>query len=550
MVAIVRLVATQSASRAASAPGSLGADDPAVAVEGVEVGRGRHRVGAQAVRRAALGGDRDLAGQLEQPPDQRPLGSARRPPRAPRRARPRRRSRASRAGDALVGRLAQDARDPRVRVLDVVDRVVLRGRAGELEVDVDRRVVAALEHEEARRVDADVVDQLVEGDEVAAALAHPPALAALDDADQLHDRRLEAIRVDAERRERRPHPRHVAVVVGAEHVDQPLVPALELVEVVGDVGGEVGRLAVGADQDAVLVVAELGRAQPDRALAARRRARAPRSSSSARSTAPDSRRRALRRPGVVVGRRSAPGSPRSARASPRSPAASSASRSSGSTPARRELGRPARRRTRPRSRPRAARSPRIRAAIDSANSSHLGAGVVEVVLALDLVAGALEQPRQRVAVGGAAAAGGGHRPGRVGAHELDQDPLGRSRGRPPSRSPAASSAAVASRCQRSERKTLRKPGPATSIRSALVAEDPLELVAQPLGDLARRRAGGRREQHRGVGRVVAELGLRRALEAQLLAGVALERRRSRRSTRRAQLGERVGCRASAATHRY
>ena len=59
----------------------------------------------------------------------------------------------------------------------------------------------------------------------------------------------------------------VAVVVGAEHVDQALEAALELVPVVGDVGGEVGRLAVGADQDPVLVVAEVGRAQPERALA-------------------------------------------------------------------------------------------------------------------------------------------------------------------------------------------------------------------------------------------------------------------------------------------
>ena len=74
--------------------------------------------------------------------------------------------------------------------------------------------------------------------------------------------------VGAERLDRGPHPRDVAVMVGAEHVDQPVEAALELVPVVGDVGGEVGRLAVGADQDPVLVVAELGGAQPERALVA------------------------------------------------------------------------------------------------------------------------------------------------------------------------------------------------------------------------------------------------------------------------------------------
>ena len=126
--------------------------------------------------------------------------------------------------------------------------------------------MAAPEHEPAGRVDADVVEQLVEGDEVAAALRHLRPLAAFDDVDEVHDQRLEALGVGAERGDRGPHPRHVAVVVGAEHVDQPAEAALQLVPVVGDVGGEVGRLAVGADQDPVLVVAEVGGAQPEGAV--------------------------------------------------------------------------------------------------------------------------------------------------------------------------------------------------------------------------------------------------------------------------------------------
>ena len=42
---------------------------------------------------------------------------------------------------------------------------------------------------------------------------------------------------------------------------------LALVEVVGEVSRDVGRLAVGFDDDAVLVVAELRRGQPRRAVA-------------------------------------------------------------------------------------------------------------------------------------------------------------------------------------------------------------------------------------------------------------------------------------------
>ena len=61
-------------------------------------------------------------------------------------------------------------------------------------------------------------------------------------------------------------PADVAVVVGAEQVDAAVEAALALVEVVGGVGGEVGQLAVGPDQHPVLVVAEVGGAQPERAV--------------------------------------------------------------------------------------------------------------------------------------------------------------------------------------------------------------------------------------------------------------------------------------------
>ena len=52
------------------------------------------------------------------------------------------------------------------------------------------------------------------------------------------------------------------MVVGAEHVQRGLEAALELVQEVGDVGGEIGRAAVLADHDAVLFVAEIGGAEP------------------------------------------------------------------------------------------------------------------------------------------------------------------------------------------------------------------------------------------------------------------------------------------------
>ena len=71
---------------------------------------------------------------------------------------------------------------------------------------------------------------------------------------------------------RSPSPRGVAdpgdrpVVVGAPDVDQVVEAAAELLGDVADVGREVGRPAVGPVDHPVLVVAERGRAEPDRAV--------------------------------------------------------------------------------------------------------------------------------------------------------------------------------------------------------------------------------------------------------------------------------------------
>ena len=58
-----------------------------------------------------------------------------------------------------------------------------------------------------------------------------------------------------------------SVVVGADEVDQPLEPAAKLVHEVGEVRSEIRRHPIGGPYDhAVLVVAEVGRAQPERAV--------------------------------------------------------------------------------------------------------------------------------------------------------------------------------------------------------------------------------------------------------------------------------------------
>ena len=105
--AIVRFVAEAERQPRALDPLALGADHLAVAVEGVEVGGDRGRVGADPVRRAPRGGLADLVGELEQALDQRLLAGLERGA-----ARPRRRARppaASAASPALRRMLAMRA---------------------------------------------------------------------------------------------------------------------------------------------------------------------------------------------------------------------------------------------------------------------------------------------------------------------------------------------------------------------------------------------------------------------------------------------------------
>jgi hypothetical protein len=80
-----------------------------------------------------------------------------------------------------------------------------------------------------------------------------PFLVSLHQLDQLDVERHAPVR---QRRDRRLHPLDIAAVIGAEHVDQLVEAALHLVEVIGDVGGEIGPAAVGLLHRPVHVVAD------------------------------------------------------------------------------------------------------------------------------------------------------------------------------------------------------------------------------------------------------------------------------------------------------
>ena len=145
-----------------------------------------------------------------------------------------------------------------------------------------------------------------------------------------------------------------------------------------------------------------------------------------------------------------------------------------------------------------------------AEAVHLRAGVVVVVLALDIVPGKREEARDRVAVRPVAGRGNGDRAGGIRRDELDLDAL--RFGGPPAAEPTT----------RLEHGCEPRPEPGVVDREVeepgardLDPRDPLQVgdVACQLGrDVARRLAPDARELHRDVRRIVAVRCVGRALE--------------------------------------
>ena len=116
--------------------------------------------------------------------------------------------------------------------------------------------------EEAAGVVADLAAQLAQRDELAGARGHRGLLAVAVKHGELDQRHLQLVGVEVECLDGTADARNVAVVVGAPDVDDLVEAALELVQVVGDVGCKIGVEAIFALDDTVLLVAEGGRAEP------------------------------------------------------------------------------------------------------------------------------------------------------------------------------------------------------------------------------------------------------------------------------------------------
>ena len=150
-------------------------------------------------------------------------------------------------------------------VLHVVDRVVHGLLLDQFQVEVELGVGLAGQEHEAGGVGSDFVHNVFQGLELSGAGGHGNGFARFEQVDQIDQDDAQAA-LFAESLARGHHARHVAVMVRAPDVHHEVEAPFEFVVVVGDVGREIGGVAVAFAQHAVLVVAQLGGLEPVRTV--------------------------------------------------------------------------------------------------------------------------------------------------------------------------------------------------------------------------------------------------------------------------------------------
>ncbi len=127
-------------------------------------------------------------------------------------------------------------------------------------------VVRTHDIEESCGIVADLLAQLPQSHELARACRHRELVLATVQRDELHELDLEIVARVAHALETRTQARHVAVMIGAEDVDQVIEAAFAFLVMIGNVGSEVGLRAVLANDDTVFLVAKIRCLEPRGAI--------------------------------------------------------------------------------------------------------------------------------------------------------------------------------------------------------------------------------------------------------------------------------------------
>ena len=96
--------------------------------------------------------------------------------------------------EPALAHLALHAGDARMRILNVVHRVVVGTGLGELEIEIQVLIIAAHDVEQASGIISYLIAQLAQGDELPRTRRHLRLLSAAEQRDELNQAHLETFR--------------------------------------------------------------------------------------------------------------------------------------------------------------------------------------------------------------------------------------------------------------------------------------------------------------------------------------------------------------------
>lgn len=158
--------------------------------------------------------------------------------------------------------LCQKTVNTRIGILDIVHRVFTGFFLRQVDIEFHLAVQRAAGEEIPRRIGADFVDEFGQRDGFPGAFGHFHGFAVPEERHHLEQVHIEVIGIVAEEFDGRLQTDDVAVMIGAPDIDQLLESAVKFILRIGDIRAEIGGLAIGADDHAVLVVSVVGRAEP------------------------------------------------------------------------------------------------------------------------------------------------------------------------------------------------------------------------------------------------------------------------------------------------
>ena len=169
--------------------------------------------------------------------------------------------------EGVCSSFAQKPAHTGVGVLNVVNGIVRALTDGKVEVEVKRLRVRTQHVKEAGGIATDFLAKLTQRDEIAGARRHARPFSPTPEGDELNEYNLEPLgRLDPERVKSCVKAWCVAVMIGPKDVDETIVAAIGLLDVIGQIGCEVRVRPRRTDEDTVLLVTVRGGPEPERSL--------------------------------------------------------------------------------------------------------------------------------------------------------------------------------------------------------------------------------------------------------------------------------------------